>query len=164
MNVLRLFVDASVDPNAKVGFGAYLIVSDDLRQLDKLKSDIVIRRFENTSSTRLELQTLLWAFGDIGATQQKIRVYTDCQNILSLPRRRASLDQKARVDRNSTKSTMAGLYQQFFRFTDQYECDYVKVEGHKPLTQKDELDMAFSLVDKSCRRALRNFMALSDSP
>lgn len=66
MKKIKLFVDSSVNPQAKVGFGAFLEVFDDL-SIDDLKKNIKIKRFDDdTSSTKLELQSLLWALDEIG--------------------------------------------------------------------------------------------------
>ena len=84
MDALMLFVDGSVNPQSNIGYGAYLAVSDRGLGLDALRTLVKVRRFEHTSSTKLELQTLLWALGDIHATGRKVMVYTDSQNILGL--------------------------------------------------------------------------------
>ncbi len=63
---------------------------------DKLSSNLKIdtiktKKFENTSSTKLELETLLWALSEINLDNCKIIIYTDCQNIIGLKERRAGL-------------------------------------------------------------------------
>jgi len=58
---IYLFTDGSVNPQSKIGFGAYLF----LNKLEffslELEKKIKIQKFVNTSSTKLELETLLWA-------------------------------------------------------------------------------------------------------
>ena len=55
-----LFTDGSVSPKSHIGYGAYLAVSETDLSLPALKRRVKIRVFKNTSSTKLELQTLLW--------------------------------------------------------------------------------------------------------
>ncbi|MFV2055315.1 MAG: hypothetical protein ACC707_02565 [Thiohalomonadales bacterium] len=56
---LLVFTDGSVDTKLKVGYGAYLLVSDLSASINSLKDTVKVQRFEQTSSTTLELQTLL---------------------------------------------------------------------------------------------------------
>ncbi|NOY71664.1 MAG: ribonuclease H, partial [Gammaproteobacteria bacterium] len=61
---LRVFTDGSVNPQLKVGYGAYLLVSDLSTSIASLKYTVKVKRFEQTSSTKLELQTLLWSLSE----------------------------------------------------------------------------------------------------
>ena len=95
----HLFTDGSVNNQSKVGYGAYLRLDDIsssaalLKDTALLKDKINTKRFEATSSTRLELQTLLWALNEWVALQdvQKIEltIYTDSKNITALFRDKA---------------------------------------------------------------------------
>lgn len=87
MDELMLFTDGSVNRQG-VGYGAYLVVTDPGMPLDSLRLRVQVRRFAQTSSTKLELQTLLWALGDIQALGSKVKVHTDSQNTMGLPGRR----------------------------------------------------------------------------
>ena len=92
MKKIKLFTDSSVNPQLKIGFAAFLKVTDEKVSLEEIKKDIKIKRFENTSSTKLELQTFLWAIEEINLnTSFLIEVYTDCQNIIGLPNRKEKL-------------------------------------------------------------------------
>ncbi|CAB1062875.1 hypothetical protein D1BOALGB6SA_7657 [Olavius sp. associated proteobacterium Delta 1] len=84
MDELKLFTDGSVDTLSKIGYGAYLIVSEHRLSLNTLGARVKVRRFENTSSTKLELQTLVWALSDIQELGSRVIVYTDSQNIMGL--------------------------------------------------------------------------------
>jgi ribonuclease HI len=79
---LLLFTDRSVNPKQGVGFGAYLELSETPSDIERLSALIKIKRFENTSSTKLELQTLLWALSQI--SNEEIVSYTDSRNIVGL--------------------------------------------------------------------------------
>ena len=59
MKTYKLFTDGSSCPKTKIGFGAFLLL-DEEKGISSIKPDTVkIKKFENTSSTRLELETLL---------------------------------------------------------------------------------------------------------
>jgi len=113
-----------------------------------------VRRFEHTSSTKLELQTLLWALNDIQVLGRKVIVYTDSQNILGLQGRRDRFEQNDYRSKKNKRLNNYELYQEFYRMTDQLDCELVKVRGHQVSNQKDDIDRFFTLVDRASRNAL----------
>ena len=150
-----LLIDGSVNSQSKIGYGAYLAVSEYELLLDSLRACVKVRRFEHTSSTKLELQTLLWALWDIQAVGGKVTVYTDSQNIMGLPGRRERFEQSNYRSKKNRLLNNSELYQEFYRVTDQLKCRFVKVRGHQVSNQKDEIDRLFTLVDRASRNALR---------
>jgi ribonuclease HI len=152
---LMLFTDGSVNNRSNVGYGAYLAVHDHGLPLDSLKARVKVRRFAPTSSTKLELQTLLWAIGDIQDSAARIMIYTDSQNIIGLPGRRDRFEQSDYRSKNNKRLNHYALYQEFYRMTDQLNIEFVKLSGHKGSNKKDEIDRFFSLVDKASRNAMR---------
>ena len=154
-NLLILFTDGSVNPQSKIGYGACLAVTDINLSIDSMKDQVYIKRFEDTSSTKLELQTLLWALGDIQTTGRKVMVYTDSQNILGLPTRRERLEKNDYHSKKHKRLKHFELYQAFYSVIDQLDCELVKVRGHQAANQKDDMDRLFTLVDRASRKALR---------
>lgn len=160
MGHIMLFTDGSVNPQLKMGYGAYLAVSElDISkyplELGFLEKQIKLKQFNNTSSTKLELQTLLWALSDIQYFDRKLIIYTDCQNILSLKGRRKQLEKnKYRTKKNKHINNFE-LYQAFFKIIDQLDYQLVKMRGHKASKQKDIFDNIFTLVDRASRNVLR---------
>ena len=150
-----LFLDSSVDTQSKIGYGAYLLLSEYGLSLDLLKSSVKVKRFEQTSSTKLELQTLLWALCDIEIEGCTVNIYTDSKNIVDLPDRRERLEKTDYRSRKKRCLKHHKLYQAFFRLTDQIDCRFVKVRGHQPSNQKKDIDRLFTFVDKASRNALR---------
>lgn len=150
-----VFIDGSVNNQLKVGCGAALVVNEtELSEID-LRERIKIKKFSNTSSTKLELQTLIWALTDIDDHIQKVVVYTDSQNIVGLPARRAALEE---ADYHSKKGKLLNhheLYRAFFKIMDNLDYEFVKVEGHQPSRNKDINDKIFSMVDCAARKASR---------
>lgn len=150
-----LLTDGSVNTQSNIGYGAYLTVSESGLSLDSLRECVKVRRFEHTSSTKLELQTLLWALKDIQALGSKVIVYTDSQNIMGLPGRRERFEQSNYRSKKDRLLNNYDLYQEFYRVTDQLNCKFVKVRGHQVSNQKDDIDRLFTLVDSASRNALR---------
>ena len=128
-----LLTDGSVNTQSNIGYGTYLAVSERGLSLDSLRTRVKVRRFENTSSTKLELQTLLWALSDIQALGSKVIVYTDSQNIMGLQGRRDRLEQNDYRSKKNKRLNNYKLYQEFYRMIDQLDCEFVKVRGHQVL-------------------------------
>lgn len=156
---LQLFTDVSVNSQSKLGYGAYLLVSEQNCSVEKLKNQVKTKRFEQTSSTKLELQSLLWALNDITRLAAKsdldLTIYTDCQNIISLPARQAHLEQSQFLTSKNKLLNHYLLYQEFYRLTCAMQCTFIKLVGHQRSGQKQWADRVFSLVDKASRQALR---------
>ena len=155
MSEILLFTDGSVNTKTKAGVGAYLAVDDPEISTEALKNQVKTRQFENTSSTRLELETLLWALDEISSAETKIIVYTDSQNITGLLRRRERLEKNDFRSKNDRLMNNHDLYREFYRKVDQLNCEFVKVAGHQPTRQKDKIHRLFTLVDRASRKALR---------
>ena len=160
MKKIKLFTDSSVNPQEKVGFGAYLLLKENNISFEDMKKDIKTKRFEDTSSTKLELQTLLWSLEEINDKDVIIEIYTDCQNIIGLQ------DRRERLEKNNFHSSAGKLmnnhelYKYFFEKTDELNLTFIKVKGHKKNSLKDEIDTIFNLVDKASRNALRENMLI----
>ena len=156
---LRVFTDGSVNTQLKVGYGAYFVVSDLNESIDLLKDTIKVKRFAQTSSTKLELQTLLWALGKTvtlaNSRDMVMTIYTDSQNIISLPGRRDHLEQNNYFSGKNKRLNNYKLYQEFYRLTLELNCKFVKVVGHQSSSKKNKIGKLFSLVDRASRRALR---------
>ena len=155
-NQVILFTDGSVNPQSKIGYGAYLAVADIHLSVNSMKDQVFIKRFEDTSSTKLELQTLLWALEDIKPEGEKVIIYTDSQNIIGLLGRRERFEKNNYYSKNGKRIANFELYQEFFRLTDQLNCRILKVKGHNKSIQKENTDKLFTLVDRASRKALRD--------
>lgn len=151
-----LFTDASVDPQTSIGYGAYLLLGEYELEAPLSKLDIKTKRFENTTSSKLELEAFLWAISEIPTTNLKIIVYTDCQNIITLKARENRLKKNNYMTKKNTLIKNHELYKKFYEITDLYDCDFIKVKGHKKMEDKDVVDRYFTLVDKASREALRD--------
>ncbi len=153
MSHLKLFCDGSVNPQSKIGYGAYFIYNESLDT-----QNIHLKKFENTSSTKLELEVLLWALSDKNIFNNKLTVYTDCQDILALESRREKLEKNSYRSSTGKEIKNKELYKTFFDLSDKLKFELVKIKGHKPSDEKDDIDKLFNLVDKASRKALRKFL------
>jgi ribonuclease HI len=54
-----LFTDGIANTQSNFGYGAYLAVPESELSFDSFRMRVKVRRFEHTSSTKLELQ-ILW--------------------------------------------------------------------------------------------------------
>ena len=166
-----LFTDVSLNPGLGIGVGAYLVLpatflersAEDIEKPETARQ-VVVKRFEETSSTRLEVQTALWALEEYrkthgGSGEGALQVFTDSQCIAGLLRRRARLE---RTGYSSTRTNRpirnAGLYRMFYEFFDRFGFEVVKVPGHTRTSARDTVDHVFSMVDKAARKALRDVL------
>ncbi len=158
MNTIYLFTDGSVNPQKNIGYGAYLVVLEKEFTSSSVLSEVEVKKFTNTSSTKLELETLLWALKDKKIKNHNLIIYTDCQNIIGLKGRRERFEKN---DYNTSKNKKIAnweLYQEFYEVMDKTNCKFIKVKGHKKTKYKDEIDKLFTLVDKASRNALRFYI------
>lgn len=157
MNELFLLTDGSVNTQSNTGFGAALLLTKDefTRPIDELRARVKVRKFTQTSSTKLELQTLLWGLAQLPTETTAVTVYTDSQNIISLMDRRVRFEENDYHSKKGLPLRNAAIYQEFFRVIDLLDCKLLKVKGHKTAAQKDQIDRLFALVDKASRKAHR---------
>ncbi len=144
-----LFTDGSVHPPSRIGYGAFLAVSD-----DNSAPEVSVKRFENTNSSQLEVETLIWALQTL--KPNTVTIYTDSQTIIGLPGRRSRLESSDYRTRQNKPVKHAALYREFFCLTDQIDCTLLKVKGHRVSRQKTDIDHLFTLVDRASRQALRS--------
>jgi len=155
MSTLSLFIDGSVNPKTKVGYGAYLSFIGPIPSLSFLQTQLQLRRFEATSSTQLELQNLISALEAVRGKATHFLIYTDSQHIIRLLARRSRLEENNYFSKKGKRLKQADLYQAFYRLIDQLSCDFVKLKGHQASHQKETIDQIFTLVDKAARVAIR---------
>jgi len=163
-----LFTDVSLDTKSKCGIGAYLFVPVSYFEAknpgitrEDIAAKLEIRRFENTSSTRLEVQTVLWALNEIEKTIPKldpIQIYTDSQCVAGLQGRRSKLSSCGfKSKRTGQPLKNADLYQTFYELNDKMRFSIVKVSGHTPASSRDTVQHIFACVDQEARKTLKNW-------
>jgi len=155
-NKLFIFTDGSVNTKTNVGWGAFLAVSNIEVPLENLKQLIRLKSFEDMSSSKLEIQTLIWALSENLHFEGKITVYTDSQTIVGLHERRNRLEKNDYHSKSGRQINNHEFYREFFKLSDQINCEFLKIKGHKQSVTKDKLDNIFTLVDRTARNAVRS--------
>lgn len=159
-----LFTDVSVSPRLKLGVGAYVMLPASLLETSpgvikkpEITGQIKVRRFEGTSSTRLELQALLWALTEIRlAPQGSLTIYSDSQCVSGLLKRKRRLLAEGFISKKTNEQLgNASLYRTFYKFHDTLGFRIVKVAGHSASRAQDTAHRIFSFVDKEARKALK---------
>lgn len=148
-----LFTDGSVDTKSKIGWGALLAIRSLDLPIEGLSEQIKIKQFEDTSSSKLELQTMLWALNELQAS--RIIAFSDSQNLIQLPTRRQRLEKQDYCSKSGRPLNQKALYEEFYQITDRIDLEVRKVKGHLPGREQDPLQKIFALVDKASRSALR---------
>jgi ribonuclease HI len=172
MNKYCLFTDVSLNPRLKVGVGGYLVVPESLIstpssliKMSTLEENLVLRRFEDTSSTKLEVQTVLWALEEhclvssISSVPGELHIYTDSQCIEGLSRRRARLESSGFYGRGGQRLLKnAPLYEKYYAFHDRLKFEVTKVAGHTRAHSRNTVEHVFSFIDQKVRYALKSWM------
>jgi ribonuclease HI len=169
LNNYSVFTDVSLNPKIKKGLGAYLFLPASYLELPLI--EIVSRNlikfmqfqsFEFTSSTQLEVETVLWAMKDILKIHQndislKLHLYTDSQCVAGLLGRRQKLEQNKFISKATKQPLLhAELYKEFYELYDEIRFDVTKVAGHAESYTHDTRHRIFSYLDKAVRQKAKN--------
>ena len=168
MSRTALFTDISINTNLKIGFGAYLLVPESYLEetsCDVMKKEVKVKKFESTSSTKLEIEALLWSVDELEKSHKKkdlycnLTIYTDSQCIAGLSGRRTKLERSEfKSSKTNKELNNALLYRRFYRVSDRLKFEIIKLKGHSKSHLKDTLHKVFSQVDKGSRKALRAYL------
>ena len=171
MNSFVLFTDVSVNPQRKLGVGAYLLVplsflENEPHEIERgeVSARLKIKRFAETSSTKLEVQTVLWALEDsreelTGSAPGSLQIYTDSQCVAGLMGRRVGMTNSDFLAKRSRRPLAnAPFYRAFYAAFDQLGFQLIKVPGHSRACSHDTVQRIFSYVDREVRKALTLWM------
>ncbi len=155
MPQIKLFCDASGDPQSGIGFGACLRIDAEAPDPVALNSAIQLQRFEQTNAARLELQTLIWAVKTLVAPGTELIIHSDSQTLCELPQRRQRLIANGFCSGQGRPLNNADLYREFYQLAANHQLHFCKQRGHLPGAERSLDDQLFRLVDKAARAALR---------
>jgi predicted GIY-YIG superfamily endonuclease/ribonuclease HI len=159
-----LFTDVSVSPGLRLGVGAYVMVPASFLEVapaaigrSEIAGQVKMRRFEGTSSTRLELQCVLWALAEIRQEPHgSLTIYSDSQSVSGLLKRKPRLLAGGFLSKKTGQQLgNAPLYRAFYELQDESGFRVVKVKGHSASRACDAVQRIFSFVDKGARKALK---------
>jgi ribonuclease HI len=168
MNSAAIFTDVSLHPKLRSGVGGYLLVPSSfleepsqIRTSSAVAERLVLRRFENTSSTELEVRTVLWALEEYqkekGSSPGDLRIYTDSQCVSGLLKRRRGLEEKAFISKRTNRPLKnADLYLRFYQLYDEMGFEIIQVAGHTRSSSQDPVYRIFSWIDREVRKALNH--------
>ena len=148
-----LFSDGSVNNQTKVGYGAYLLTPSLDIEPSEYSYRVRVKRFENTSSSQLEIETFLWAISE--CPEVSIKAFSDSQTLIRLPERRQQLEAQDYCSKSGKPLNHGRLYRDFFQISDRLSLTLAKVKGHSPTNQQQRRERIFALVDRASRTALR---------
>ena len=150
-----------------VGIGGYLLVPVLFLEREphgveqsEVSSRLKMKMFEETTSTKLEVQTVLWALENsweelTGPARGSLRIYTDSQCVAGLLGRRAGLECSDFIAKRSGRPLPhASLYRGFYAAYDQLGFQLIKVAGHSRACSHDTVHRIFSYVDREVRKEL----------
>lgn len=172
MDCFALFIDGSLDPVRKFGVGACLAVpvsflDTPVARINRAEvvDKLIFRKFADTSSTKLEVQSVIWAIenymdeaGEPGPGT--LYVYSDSSCVAGLLRRRTALEKKGFVSSRTNRPLRnAELYRRFYELYDEYGFEVIKVTGHTRAGSHDAVHRIFSFVDREVRKRLRIWMS-----
>ena len=161
---IALFTDVSVSPGLKLGVGAYVMVPASFLEASsgvigrpEITARLKVRRFEDSSSTRLEIQTVLWALAENRQIPQgSLTIYSDSQCVSGLLRRKPRLVAGGFLSKKTNQELAnASLYRAFYEFHEESCFNVVKVDGHSATSAHDTVHRIFSIVDREARKALK---------
>ena len=174
MGRMALFTDVSVDKDLNIGSGAYLLVPESYLQetsCEVIKKEVKVKKFESASSTKLEIETLLWALEKLEKSHGKIdlygkvTLYTDSQCIAGLSGRRSKLERtEFKSSKTNNELNNAWLYRRFYCVSDRLKFEIIKLKGHSKSHLKNSPHKVFSQVDKASRKALRAYLEKHKAP
>ena len=166
-----LFTDASVNPQRKCGVGAFLAVPASFLEVPpdsidraEIAERLVVRRVEDTSSTKLEVQTVVWALEEYKkelhrpGTREAPGVF-GFSMCCGASGRRAGLEGRGFLSKRTHQPLAnADLYRRFYELHDELGFEIIKLAGHAPSRSHDAAQRVFSCVDKEVRKALKQWI------
>ncbi|OHB68362.1 MAG: hypothetical protein A2W17_01025 [Planctomycetes bacterium RBG_16_41_13] len=174
---VTIFIDSSYNPGRKLGVGGFLCIphnpgetpaNEDMFETWYFPDAVKTRIVENTTNTRLELQTLLWALESLTlengnkASEKRgfITIYTDCLTAVDLPGRRKRLEDVYYLSkRKGSVLRNADIYKSIFALYDEFLPKLVWIKGHTLKKDRVGVHKIFSEVDRLVRNHLRTYIA-----
>jgi ribonuclease HI len=166
-----IFTDGSSHPQKKIGIGAFLLldhslIESDFKNLDKeeLYHKVKINKFFDTSSSRLEVETVIWTLQEVkkffpDLKEINFTLFTDSQTVAGLMGRRERLKNSNYIAKSSGKELRnSDLYKKFYKLYDELNLNIKKVKGHTSLKRFDTVQFIFSIVDQKVRSNLKKWI------
>jgi len=155
--VIYIYTDASFNKAnefAVTGF-VYYHSTVEHESIPASKMEIKFCTLSESNNIRAEIQGAIDALQSCPEGSQ-VTLFTDCQTVCDLPRRRKKLEQTNYISKtNGTRLANADLYDIFFKLTDRVQLDIHWLKGHSPKLGLSQIQQNFSHLDKKVRSLLR---------
>jgi ribonuclease HI len=118
----------------------------------------MIKTFEGVANSRLEFEGVLWALSEAqnSSTYGSTTIYTDCQSISALAKRRQRLESSNFMSKRSQKLLAHhDIYKEIFKLQDLLNPKIIWLKGHSPRDLQKYHHKIFALVDQHIRSILR---------
>jgi ribonuclease HI len=156
LSTVYVYCDASFSKSHGVAVIGYSVFRTQTEHDNVLLQDkeIVFCEIEETNNIRAEIRGALAALEGCPSAG-KIFLYTDCQTVVDLPRRREKLERTNFISETKGRElTNTELYRKFYKLYDRARPEIVWIKGHtsKKVTNSQK---NFSFLDKAVRKKLR---------
>jgi len=143
---IDVYTDGSCNPEYEVGAWAAILFIND----EKL---VLSATVEDTTHQRMELTAVIKAFEyltQINVLEPSIRVFTDSQYVVDIPRRSAGLIAKSFLTKSGQPVHNADLLQELISFIEKLKPIFVKLKAHQR-----EVSSTNQEVDRLSRKLVR---------
>lgn len=155
-----VYTDASFSKPHHLAVMGYVIFNNSLAHntTDASQQPFNIHSMKEDNNIRAEVQGAILALKAC-ATGSKVILFSDCQTVVGLPRRKEKLiatnfiGKKKKLVINN-----ADIYQEFYKEFDRLEPEIHWLAGHISKDKKTKIDNNFSYVDKQVRKKLREII------
>lgn len=159
-----IYTDASFSKLHNLGIIGYGVFNSTSQHNSMTLSelDLTILEIKETNNIRTELISAITALKSI-KNKGNVVLYTDCQNIINLQRRREKLE-KTNFISQSKNLPLANtdLYLEFYKIYDLIKPEVFWIKGHAPKLGADLIQRNFSFLDKAVRKKLREIISVSE--
>lgn len=157
---VHMYTDASFNNIKLVGVSGFIIFKNDEEHKTGVipSSLICTMKFPEKTNIRAELRGAILALEAAGSQKNisKINLYTDCEVIPNLLKRRKKLESVGFMSgRKKEILSNADLYQKLFALYDQLHPTICWVKGHTSKKNQTLIQKNFSHIDKIVRKELR---------
>ncbi len=168
---ILVYTDASFSQTASLGVSCFLIFTNqENHDSGKPFNDLVkTKSFTEKTNIRAKLRSAIFALEATAErlqaiksinVQVEINLYTDCQAISQLLKRRVRLEASGyKSARKQKVLTNADLYQIFFSLCDRLQPNIHWVKGHSKNSEQSLIQRHFTVIDQMARKELRALVA-----
>lgn len=155
-----IYADASYSKQAQKAILGYFIFDsvDQHNRVPATQLKPVLTEVIEANNIRAELRGVIWALTSFTKTLRSANVvlYTDCQTVSGLIRRRENLEACQFVSKSKNQPLRnTDLYKEFYKIYDVVQPQVVWVRGHSPQATASLVEANFAVLDRAVRHHLR---------